>query len=292
MAADRDKERFYSFPKLARTLASLLALSLALGAAGCKSTSVGDITGTASNDLPPPGSDEGRLRAYAEDLAPRYAAHPDDRKIAMNYATALRRLTQHAQAVAVLQRLAVKYPQDMTVLGAYGKALADAGRLQEASSVLERSHTPDRPNWTILSAQGSVADQMGDHRQAQAYYAAALKIVPNQPQVLSNLGLSYALEHQMPLAERTLRDAAAQPAADIRVRQNLALVLSMEGRYADAEDVVRRDMSPIDASESVYAMRHMIGQSDTWRPAMATSRKVASRGGAKRTQTASVDGDR
>lgn len=267
----------------------LIALGLALGLAGCQSPGFGDVTGSLASRQPPPPSDEGRLRAYAADMAPRYAAHPDDKAIAINYATALRGLTQHAQAVAVLQRLAVQRPHDTEVLGAYGKALADAGRLQEAQDVLARSHTPDRPNWTILSAQGSVADQMGDHAQAQSYYAAALKIVPNQPQVLSNLGLSYALEHRMPQAEASLREAALQPSADMRIRQNLALVLSLEGKNADAEEVARRDLPAVDAAENIASMKQMIAQSDTWKPAAPPSRKVAGRQVPRRTHTASSE---
>ena len=168
--------------------------------------------------------------------------------------------------VAVLQGLAVKNPRDMPVLAAYGKALADAGRLQEAASVLERAHTPDRPSWSVLSAQGSVADQMGDHAGAQSYYSAALKINPNEPDVLSNLGLSYALERKMPQAEDSLRLAVAQPSADARIRQNLALVLSLEGKDADAEAVSRRDFSPIDAAENVAQLKQTIAGSPTWAP--------------------------
>jgi Flp pilus assembly protein TadD len=268
----------------------LVALGLTLLAGGCQTASMGDITGSvASRQPPPPTSDEPHLRAYAEEMAPRYAAHPDDKATAMNYATALRRLTQHAQAVAVLQRLAVKNPHDMEVLAAYGKALADAGRLQEAQNVLERSHTPERPNWTVLSAQGSVSDQMGNHAQAQAYYQAALKIVPNQPKVLSNLGLSYALEHKMPAAEEALRQAVAQPAADMRERQNLALVLSLEGKYAEAEDISRRDLTPIDAADNVAQIKQMIAQSDVWKTSKAPASRVAARQSPVRTQTASTD---
>ena len=257
-------------PSLACRLAMpILVLGVALMAAGCEPPGLGDVTGSAVAKPPPPAAGEASWRAYADALAPRYATHPDDKAVAMAYASALRRLTQHAQAVAVLQRLAVKNPHDMEVLGAYGKALADAGRLQEAQDVLGRSHTPERPNWSILSAQGSVADQLGDHQGAQAFYLTALKIVPKQPQVLSNLGLSYALEHRLPQAEDTLRLAVAQPAADMRERQNLALVLSLEGKYADAEAITRRDLAPIDAAESVASMKQMIAQSDTWRSSAA-----------------------
>ena len=44
---------------------------------------------------------------------------------------------------------------------------------------------------------------------------------------MSNLGLSYALNKQLPQAEETLRDAANNPKADMRIRQNLALVLAL-----------------------------------------------------------------
>ena len=276
-------------------LAISTSIALALATAGCNAPGADGFAGLNSTTPPPSPADQGRLRAYSEEIAPRYAAHPDDKIVAMRYAIALRGLTQYAQAVAVLQRLAIKNPHDMTVLGAYGKALADAGRLAEAADVLERSHTPDRPNWTILSAQGSVADQMGNHTQAQAYYASALKIVPGQPQVLSNLGLSYALERQMPLAEATLREAVAQPTADMRVRQNLALVLSLEGKYSDAEAVSRTDLAPVDAAENVQSIKRMIAQSDVWsgmaggpKPG-AAARKVAHRSQPAPTQTAAAD---
>ena len=269
----------------ARWMASaLVVLGLTFAAGGCQGVpTLGD---SIASQPPPPPSDQIALRAYAEMIAPKYAANPDDKVIALHYARALRGLTQHAQAVAVLQGLAIKHPHDMDVLAAYGKALADAGRLQEAADVLSRSHVPERPNWTVLSAQGSVADQMGDHKQAQAYYATALKIVPNQPDVLSNLGLSYALEHRMALAEATLRQAAAQPDADARVRQNLSLVLSMEGKYADAEGVSRHDMAPVDAAENVASLKQTLGQSDTW--TKPSTRKTATRA-TRPLQTATVD---
>ena len=102
--------------------------------------------------------------------------------------------------------------------------------------MLDRAHTPDQPDWHILSAQGAVLDQMGRHEEAQRYYLTALKIVPDEPSVLSNLGLSYALSKDLKNAEATLRRAAAQRPVDPRVRQNLALVVGLQGRFAEAEE--------------------------------------------------------
>lgn len=243
----------------------LSAATLAgLPLAGCNRPNAEDVTGSIPTQESLPKQDA-ELRQYSEEMGRRYDSDRNNKKVAMSYARSLRLLSQHAQAVAVMQGLAVKYPRDMEVLGLYGKTLADAGRMQEAAKVLENAHTPERPNWSILSAQGSVADQMGDHEQAQNYYAAALKIRPNDPTVLSNLGLSYALSRNLPRAETTLREAVAQPGADMRVRQNLALVLALQGKFAEAEEVSRRDLSAIDASANVASIRRMISQSNTWR---------------------------
>jgi Flp pilus assembly protein TadD len=236
---------------------AFLAAALCLG--GCQSSSMHDITGSIS------GTSATDSRRSTAELGRQYDRNPDDKAIALNYARALRSMTENAQAVAVLQRLAIKFPRDVEVLAAYGKVLADAGHLREAAEVLAHAHAPERPDWSVLSAQGSVADQLGNHEQAQAYYAAALKIVPKQPHVLSNLGLSYALSKKLPQAETTLQEAAAQHDADRPVRQNLALVLALEGKFAGAEEVARRDLDEKDAAANIAAIRRMIAQSNTWK---------------------------
>ncbi len=250
-------------PAKAAGMAMILTACLAAG--GCQTSGLSDVTGSigTSQNRPMPTS-EPELRRYSEDLAKRYDANPESKITAMSYAKSLRALAKYAQAVAVMQRLAAKYPKDMEVLGGYGKALADDGRLQEAADILSRAHTPEQPNWSILSAQGAVADQLGDHQQAQTYYEAALKIAPDQPEVLSNLGLSYALSKHLPQAETTLEKAAAQPNADMRVRQNLALVLALQGKFNEAQTISARDLSPIDAATNVESIKQMIAQSNTW----------------------------
>jgi Flp pilus assembly protein TadD len=252
-------------------------LTAAVCLSGCQSASgPQDITGSIATAAPQSGQSAAEKQRLVDAWGRQYDRHPEDKATALNYAMALRAVEEHAQATAVLQRLAVKYPRDTEVLGAYGKALADSGRLREAAEVLPRAHTPDRPNWSILSAQGSVADQLGDHEQAQGYYAAALKIAPAQPYVLSNLGLSYALSKKLPQAEKTLQEAAAQQGADSRVRQNLSLVLALEGKFDSAEEVSRRDLSPKDAAANVAAIRRMIAQSNTWKQIQGLDSKSGS----------------
>ena len=81
--------------------------------------------------------------------------------------------------------------------------------------MLSRAHSPDNPDWRILSVQGTALDQLGKHEEARRYYASALKIVPDEPSVLSNLGLSYVLSRELPSGGGAAA-AYAQPAARTR----------------------------------------------------------------------------
>lgn len=181
---------------------------------------------------------EQEWRNVASTWGKRYEANPANQTAALNYSRALRALDQKAQAVAILQQAAIRAPKDMNVLAAYGKALIDVGRAKEAAEVLASAHTPDKPDWRVLSAQGTAADQLGDSSTARHYYNAALKLAPGEPMILSNLGLSYALDKRLPDAERVLREAAANPRADQRVRQNLAFVLSLNGKAREADKLL------------------------------------------------------
>ena len=245
----------------ARVVSRIVTIAgLALALAGCLGRDPADTTGSIGRA----GATSQTRYANLTELGKRYDSSPNDPGTAIAYSRALRDNSQNAQAVAVLQQSAIRNSRDITVLAAYGKALADAGRLKEASDVLSRSHAPERPDWRILSAQGAVADQMGDFDGAQRFYETALRLVPGEPSVMSNQGLSFALAKRLPQAEATLRQAAANPRADMRVRQNLALVLGLQGKFPEAEDVLRRDLPPAEVATNMAALRAMVSQPNNW----------------------------
>ena len=242
-----------------------LAVLIAAGLAGCKTTGSTDTTGSVSA---PVQRSEADWRRESEALGERFRANPRDADNAIRYAHALRQNGQRAQAAAVLETAAIHNPEHKPLLGAYGRALADAGNFKQALSVLERAHSPDQPDWRILSVLGAVLDQMGRHEEAQRYYASALRIVPEEPSVLSNLGLSYALSKDLPRAEETLRRASARGSSDKRVRQNLALVVGLQGRFPDAEAIARADLPPDQAAENVAYLRRMMAVQQKGAPAL------------------------
>ena len=189
-------------------LASLLALTLA----GCSTTAGKDRTVTGSIPKLSKPVDEmtaTELSDAAASLGKAYDANPKDRDVGVNYANVLRMSGRNGQALAVMQQVAIANPDDRGVLAAYGKAQAAAGQLNDALSTIERAQTPDRPDWRLVSAQGAILDQLGRSSEARAKYHDALDIQPNEPSILSNLGMSYVLTSDLKTAETYLRSAVS-----------------------------------------------------------------------------------
>src|SRR6266436_3562365 len=152
-------------------------------------------------------------------------------------------------------------PKDAEAALAYGQSLRATG---------QRAQAPDNPDWRILSVQGTALDQLGRHDEARRYYASALKIAPEEPSVLSNLGLSYVLSKDLPKAEETLRRAYASTKADARVRQNLGLVVGLQGRFAEAETIVKADLPAEEAAANVAYLRRLLSRKDSPRNGAGT----------------------
>src|SRR6202048_2575369 len=254
---------------LARLLASAAVTAiLAAGLGGCQTMS--DITGSITSKAEPAPSPDTDPRSAVEVYGGRYRANPKDADVALAYGQALRATGQRAQAVAVLEQATIAHPGNKALLAGFGRALADNGKFQQAFDVLGRAHSPDNPDWRILSVQGTALDQLGRHDEARRYYASALKIVPGEPSVLSNLGLSYVLSKNLPKAEETLRQAYGSARADARVRQNLGLVVGLQGRFAEAEGIVKADLPAEEAAANVAYLKQLLSRKDSPRNGAGT----------------------
>lgn len=246
-----------------------LALSVAIVGiallASC-STNRGDTTGSIPRTSKPlEQMTQPELAAVSRSVGDRYAKNPKDRGAGLQYATLLRMTGKNAQALAVMRQVAILYPNDREVLAAYGKALAAAGELEQALGTISRAQTPDRPDWKLKSAEGAILDQLGRSAEARAAYRDALDIKPNEPSVLSNLGMSYLLTRDLKTAETYLRSAISQPGADSRVRQNLALVVGLQGRFREAENIARQELTAEQAEANMTYLKAMLAQDNSWK---------------------------
>jgi len=250
----------------ARLLKGAALLAVAVAMAGCAGRTSNITTGSIPSLSKPVGDmNATELRGAAETMGRAYEKNPKDRNVGMNYANILRMNGRNEQALAVMQQVAIFHPQDRDVLAAYGKAQAAAGQLEQALNTILRAQTPDRPDWRLKSAEGAILDQLGRAGDARQRYREALDLKPDEPSVLSNLGMSYLLARDLKTAETYLRSAAAQPGADSSVRQNLALTVGLQGRFQEAETIARQELAAGQAEANVAYLRSMLAQQNAWK---------------------------
>jgi Flp pilus assembly protein TadD len=257
MAAQKSKDFCHSMSWPILLLASCVAL------AGCQNKSAS----LDSDSLLTTASTEPASLRETADLGRRWQKDPADMRLGLAYAGHLKSLDQTEQQLQVLKTLVSHHPNDQRLMVVYGKQLAEAGQEAQAEGVLEQAVAAGSKDWKIYSALGSALDQQGKYAEARQNYEQALKLEPNQITVLNNMGMSYALEGNLPKAEETLRQANQLPAGrtEPRIRQNLALVVGLQGRFDEARQIASQDLPAEQVEANVAYLQKMLSQPDTWK---------------------------
>ena len=205
-----------------------------------------------------------QIQSSVADLSQRYAQDPRNKVLGIHYAAALRAAGQVEPAVTVLENLMSVHQGDPELGLAYAKALSAAGRFEQALRVVDNAMNPVTPDWDALSVRGAILDQMGRPAEARQAYTQALLLAPNEARLHANMGLSYAMTGELIQAETHLRQAAALPGATSKVRQNLALVLGLQGRFEDARALYAAELPPEQVQANMDYIRALLTQQDRW----------------------------
>lgn len=203
-------------------------------------------------------------QATLTQLTAAYKAHPKDKTTVIYYAAALRAAGQPEQAVAVLEAGLAIYHSDMDLKVAYAKALSAAGRFDQALTVVEDSIDPASPDWNALLVKGAILDQSGRNEEARATYNQALLIAPTEPSLEANIGLSFAMTNDLGQAEAHLRKAVAMRGATSQIRQNLALVLGLQGRFDECRAMFAAELAPEQVEANMAYVRALLTQQNRW----------------------------
>jgi Flp pilus assembly protein TadD len=205
------------------------------------------------------------LKETAE-VGQRWQKDQTNVQLGLAYASRLKALGQNAQQLDVLRTLAQAQPNDQRILTIYGRELAEAGQYKAAQETLAKVIAGGSTDWKILSLMGSTLDQQGKYAEARGYYGQALGQSPDNISVLNNLGMSFALEGNLPKAEKTLRNASNLPKGKTqpRLRQNLALVVGLQGRFDEAREIASADLPPDEVEANMAYLQKMLSQPNTW----------------------------
>lgn len=210
------------------------------------------------------GHSEAQSQQLLQDLSARYKRNPKDKATIIYFAAALRARGQADQAVAVLEAGLAVHKRDADIRIAYAKALTASGHFQQALNVIDDTIDPAAPDWNALSVKGAVLDQLGRHDEARGNYRQAMTIAPGEPSLYANLGLSYAMTNDLTSAERELRRAAGMRGATSQVRQNLALIVGLQGRFDECEALFAAELPPDQVEANMAYVRALLTQQNRW----------------------------
>ncbi len=185
------------------------------------------------------------------------AEKPDNMQAALGLMQCLRLIGGLDEASAVADKAVAARPADADVLAEAGKVKLASGQPDAAVDLLQRAIAADAKDWRTRSALGLAYDRLGDYDSADESYKTALAISPDNASILNNYGMSRAMANDLDSARTLLLHAAMMPNADVRVRQNLALVYALSGDIAKAEELTRRDLPPALANATLDYYRQL-----------------------------------
>ncbi len=243
--------------------AAVSITSLSLFAGGC--AQMGGLPDlTASNAQPtvdetnPNAPPQTELAAATEYWGKKFSKMPMDKEAGLAYAKNLKAMGHKKQALAVLQQAAVYHGDSPELAGEYGRLALDLGHVKIAEKVLAQADNPAKPDWKVITARGTAMAKQGRYKESIPFYQRALALAPNHPSVLNNLAMAHAMGGDPVEAEKLLRQAMDAGGETKRIRQNLALVVGLQGRYDESAKIGSKDQPIQSAASDTAALRKLV----------------------------------
>jgi len=176
--------------------------------------------------------------------AQEQAINPADPVAGVRLSQALREIGRHDAAAEAAEATLAVQPDNVEAMLEVGRAHWSRGQAFYGISALERARDLSPADWRPWSLLGAAYQQVRRPADARAAWDRALQLSPDNPAVLTNVAMTYVTAGDLNAAEDLMRRAAAQPGASLQVRQNLAMVLGLNGKTDEAEVILRRDLPP------------------------------------------------
>ncbi len=170
---------------------------------------------------------------------------------ALNYEA----LGEKEMAIQLLDAQSVKYPKDATALITKADMQRDAKQFAEAvktyGEAIARTEPLTGDDWPLLYARGISYERAGDWNKAEADFLRALKLQPDQPDVLNYLAYSWlTMGKNIAQARDYLDVALAQRPDDAHIIDSMGWAYYLSGDYKMAVEQFERavELMPDDST--------------------------------------------
>lgn len=261
--ADRDAHRAMPMP-VCRHVGLALAICVSLSLGACSQMSGEEGAGLFSSLAPeasaPPAqpAQPSDPRAATEYWGEKYSKNPRDLEAALAYAQNLKVMGQKREALAVLQQASLIHGANRELAADYGRLALDLDQISVAKKLLEAADDPANPNWRVVMARGTALAKEGSYREAISFFERAQALNPGHPSVMNNLALAYTMSGEPERGEQMLRQASEKSGDNAKVRQNLALVLGLQGKYDEATKMGSVDLPASQAEANTSLLKKMV----------------------------------
>ncbi len=199
----------------------------------------------------------------------QYKKQPHDLKTALAYAKNLKAAGHKEQAFGIMQGVSIMHGESKELASEMGRLAVEFDQIAIAEKLLAIADDPLKPDWRVISARGAVLAKQSKFAEAIPMFERALKVSPNQPSVMNNLAMAHAASGDPATAEAILRKAAAG-GNDPKIRQNLALVLGLQGKHDEAGSVRASHVQVASAAADTDYIKRMVKATPETSPAAAT----------------------
>jgi Flp pilus assembly protein TadD len=208
--------------------------------------------------------------ARAAFWASQVSADPKDGVAGVKLAAALRVLGRYQEAYDAAEHVSNAQPKNIEALLEMARVCISDGQGFFAVEPARKAMALAPKDWRGPSLLAVGLEQAGRFTEALAAHGQAMALAPHNPVVLSNAAMFYAAQGDKAQAEALLRKAVAQPDASVQVRQNLALILGLEGKLAESEQIQRQDLPPQMADNNLAYLRAASAAAASPQPVTAT----------------------
>jgi tetratricopeptide (TPR) repeat protein len=154
----------------------------------------------------------------------------------------LARLDKTDEAIASLKTLAAANPSGATIWTALGDAYRQAGKFPDAVKAYDRAleAQPGKRSWTLYYTRAIALQESGNWPAAESDLKDALKLSPNEPQILNFLGYSWVdKKRNIKEALAMLEKARALSPQDGYIIDSVGWAYYRLGRYEDAAETLQ-----------------------------------------------------